>query len=134
MTQKQKPATQLLKTLHGIDARERFLHRLHCIALIHHGKSASQVAEIYGDSPRAVAYWMRRFNERGVEGLKEELRPGRPMKLSRPQLRRVQLFVLRHAKKAHRIKARELAAYISGTFRVNLTLRQCWRILKTLKR
>ena len=36
------------------------------------------VAERVGASPQAVGKWRRRFLERGVQGLYDELRPGRP--------------------------------------------------------
>ena len=36
------------------------------------------VAERLGASPSAVGKWRRRFIERGVQGLLDELRPGRP--------------------------------------------------------
>jgi len=42
------------------------------------GLTNSAVAERLNLSPSAVGKWRRRFLERGVEGLHDELRPGRP--------------------------------------------------------
>ena len=42
------------------------------------GLTNSAVAERLHASPSAVGKWRRRFVERGVQGLHDELRPGRP--------------------------------------------------------
>ena len=42
------------------------------------GLTNRAVAERVGASPQAVGKWRRRFLERGVPGLHDELRPGRP--------------------------------------------------------
>ena len=42
------------------------------------GLTNRAVAERVGASPQAVGKWRRRFLERGVQGLHDELRPGRP--------------------------------------------------------
>ena len=46
-----------------------------------------EVARLLGDSPRTVAYWVRRFAEEGFAGLAESDRPGRPRRLSPEQLK-----------------------------------------------
>ena len=40
-----------------------------------------EVAELLGDSPRTVEYWVRRFEQNGLAGLQEGDRPGRPGRL-----------------------------------------------------
>ena len=42
------------------------------------GLTNRAVAERVGASPQAVGKWRRRFIERGVQGLHDELRAGRP--------------------------------------------------------
>ena len=44
------------------------------------------VAKLFGVSERAVRRWIRAFNERGIDGLMDEPRPGRPRKLSPQQV------------------------------------------------
>ena len=46
----------------------RLQHRLHCILLICDGKSCAEVVALFGDSLRAVQYWVKRYNEAGIEG------------------------------------------------------------------
>ena len=45
------------------------------------GLTNSAVAKRLGVSPSAVGKWRRRFLQRGVQGLHDELRPGRPAHL-----------------------------------------------------
>jgi transposase len=121
------------RQVRGDTPRERLLHRLHSIVLVLNGRSASEVAGIYGDSPRAVAYWVSRFKEEGIAGLEEHQRPGRPSKLDARQVKTLQTFLKRAKHKSKPINARALAAFIVSEFGISLTARQCWRILNKFK-
>jgi len=123
---------EMLTTLRGDSSLERLLHRLHSVALVLSGLSASEAARIYGDSPRAVAYWVTRFKKDGLDGLHEETRPGRPSKLNQFQLKKLQTFLNKSAAKSKSMKAEILAEYISKEFGIVLTVRQCWRIVNRL--
>lgn len=122
-----------LKELRGISSRERLLHRLHSVALVLHGFSSSEVGRIYGDSPRAVAYWVTRFKQHGLDGLREETRPGRPPTLDASQRRVLQTFIKRLAASGKGVNAEIVSAYLLKEHGVSLTHRQCWRILKRLR-
>jgi transposase len=122
----------LLKRLHGGSVSERLLHRLHSIALVLSGLSASEAARLYGDSPRAVAYWVTRYKQRGLEGLQEESRPGRPSRLNPTQTERLRTFLRQSRNRSQKVSASVLSKYIKQRFGVTLTIRQCWRILKRL--
>lgn len=122
-----------LRLLHGASAHERLLHRLHCVALVLSGIASSEVGRIYGDSPRAVAYWVTRFKVEGVPGLEEEARPGRPSKLSASQMMKVQTFVKQSKVQLKPVNAEALSSFILTGFGITLTPRQCWRILNRLK-
>jgi transposase len=101
--------------------------------LVLSGFSASEVARIYGDSPRAVAYWVKRFNDEGAAGLEEEARPGRPSKLNAAQMKKVQTFLKRSRAKSQPVNADALSSFILTDLRISLTPRQCWRILNRLR-
>jgi transposase len=111
----------------------RLLHRLHCVALVCNGLSASEVGRIFNDSPRAVAYWVTRFKKDGVDGLREEARPGRPPKLNPSQMKQLQIFMKESRAKSRPVKPETLSELISKQFGIALTVRQCWRILKRLR-
>src|SRR5215469_6171147 len=64
----------------------RYDHRLHGVLLVAHGMNCCQVADILGDAPRTVAYWVERFEQKGLGGLHEGSRSGRPSKLNADQI------------------------------------------------
>ena len=123
----------LLKKLRGNFSSERLLHRLHAVALVSGGLSASEVGQIYGDSPRAVAYWVTQYLKCGLEGLEEESRPGRPARLKPSQMKKLQKFVAQSRARSETVNANILSKYIKKEFGISLTIRQCWRILKRLE-
>ena len=47
----------------------RYDHRLHGVLLVASGLSCEQVAKCFGDSPRTIANWVRRFERPGLPGL-----------------------------------------------------------------
>jgi transposase len=129
---KNRITKEMLKTLRGESSRERLLHRLHCVAMALNGSSASEAARIYGDSPRAVAYWVTRFKKHGIEGLEEEARPGRPSRLNDAQLAKLQIY-MKQAQGQHKlVNADTLSTFILNKFEISLTPRQCLRILNRL--
>jgi len=122
-----------LKVLRGNSSRERLLHRLHSVVLVFNGLSASEAARMYGDSPRAVAYWVTRFKEDGIEGLQEEVGRGRPSRLNADQWKKVQIFVNQSTAKSKPLNGQAVSAFLLAEFEIALTPRQCWRILKQLR-
>jgi transposase len=68
----------------------RYDHRLHGVLLIAQGMSPREVAFLLGDAPRTVEYWVHRFEAKGLVGLQEGFRPGRPSRLVPEQLAQVQ--------------------------------------------
>jgi len=123
----------LLKKARGATAAERLVHRLHSVALVASGLSASEAARIYGDSPRAVAYWVTQYRKMGLKGLSEESRPGRPSRLSPRDMEKLRSFVRQSRARSQVVNANVLSKYIKTTVGVTLTDRQCWRILKRFK-
>jgi len=135
MKGKTKPITRqaVLDELHGNSESERLLHRLHSVALVLAGHSASEAARMFDDSPRAVAYWVTRFKRMGIEGLRSEPRSGRPAVLSSAQMKTLQRFVKQRDVDAKPLNAKMTSQYIKRKFGIDMTERHCWRILKRLK-
>ena len=96
------------------------------------GLSASEVGRMYGDSPRAVSYWVTRFKKDDLDGLNEEARPGRPSKLNPNQIKKLQAFLKQSPDKSEAELAEMIAGFILKEFGITLTVRQCWRILKRI--
>jgi len=124
--------SDVLRALRGVLPSERLLHRLHSVVLVLHGLSSSEVGRMYGDSSRAVAYWVTRFKERGLRGLEEDDRPGRPTRLDASQLKKVQRFMTLSRQKINPFPARLVQEYILNQFGVTFTIRQCQRMVKRL--
>src|SRR5512134_974230 len=102
----------------------RYDHRLHGVLLVAQGMSCPEVSRLLGDSPRTVEYWVRRFEERGLAGLVEGERSGRPRRLDDKQLEEIN-SVLRQTPKSVGITSglwdgKGLAAFIKKRYGVTL--------------
>jgi transposase len=114
----------------------RYDHRLHGVLLVCAGMSSYDVAELFGQSPRTVANWVRRFERRGFAGLEEGERPGRPAALDAATLEQVG--------KDLRCDPRELgytqglwdgkllSHHLQQAYQVQLGVRQCQRLFRQL--
>lgn len=63
--------------------RERLLMIIHVLD----GKSALEIGEILLCSPTTVSKWVKRFNDGGLEGLKDQERQGAPRKVDYEDLK-----------------------------------------------
>lgn len=59
-------------------AEARLVERAKIIRIAHEGRAGKAVAEELGLNPATVRKWMKRFNEIGLEGLRDAERPGKP--------------------------------------------------------
>jgi len=114
----------------------RYDNRLHGVLLVAQGMSCPEVSRLLGDSPRTVEYWVRRFEDRGLAGLVEGERSGRPRRLSDEQLAEID-SVLRQTPESVGISSgiwdgKGLAAFIKMRYGVVLGVRQCQYIFKSL--
>ena len=112
----------------------RYDHRLHGVLLVAQGYSCGEVARLFGDAPRTVEYWVHRFEERGLGGLREGARPGRPGTLSEEQMQAAQAALrLRPADfglSGNLWDGKTLAAYLEQEHSVSLSARQCRRFFR----
>lgn len=116
-------------------SESRYDHRLHGVLAVCRGLSCYQAAAVWGRSPRAVEYWVKRFNKNGFSALKENPRPGRPPKLTRAQ-RALLLSDLRRGPESAGLEAPRwtgalLRAHINKAYGVELGARQCQRLLRS---
>ena len=112
----------------------RYDHRLHAVLMVAQGMSCRSVAELLGDSPRSVAYWVNRFEAEGLSGLADANRPGRPSRLDEQQLQQIQ-EALRSSPADFGLTAnlwdgKLLSHFIGQRFGVNLGVRQCQRLFR----
>ncbi len=112
----------------------RYDHRLHGVLLVAQGMTCPEVGRLLGDAPRSVEYWVRHFEERGLAGLVEGARPGRPKRLSETQLQEVQA-VLRGAPSELGLSGtlwdgKTLRVWLARHYGVRLGVRQCQRMFR----
>lgn len=114
----------------------RYDHRLHCVSLVASGLPCEQVALFFGDSPRSVVNWARRFELRGLAGLAEGNHSGRPTTLSPEQLEEVRLLVrqppTQAGLEANLWDGKALAQCLQRRYQIQLGVRQCQRLFHQL--
>jgi transposase len=114
----------------------RYDHRLHGVLLVAQGMTCPQVAELLGDAPRSVEYWVRRFEQSGLAGLREGERSGRPRRLDEEQLQQIDGILRRTPREAglsgNLWDGKTLAAWIARRYGIELGVRQCQRLFRQL--
>lgn len=112
----------------------RYDHRLHGVLLVAQGLTCPEVGRLLGDAPRTVEYWVRRFEDRGLAGLTEGERPGRPSRLNADQIREVNRTLRgRPTDAGMRVNlwdGKTLAAWIEKKYGIRLGVRQCQRLFR----
>ncbi len=112
----------------------RYDHRLHGVLLVAQGMTCPEVGRLLGDAPRAVEYWVRHFEERGLAGLVEGARSGRPKRLSAARLQEVE-SVLRQVPTEAGLSGtlwdgKTLQVWLARRYGVRLGVRQCQRMFR----
>ena len=114
----------------------RYDHRLHSVSLVAAGIPCEQVARYFGDSPRSVVNWVRRFNHRGLAGLAEGNHSGRPGRLSAEQMEEVRAMIrqppTQSGLKVNLWDGKTLAQCLQERYQVQLGVRQCQRLFHQL--
>lgn len=114
----------------------RYDHRLHAVLLATKHLSCPRIAELLGDSQRTVRYWINSYLDRGLQGLVDEERPGRPRKLSAEQIGNIEAALRLRPEDAGLTgtiwDGKTLSAYVLMAFGVELGARQCQRLFREL--
>ena len=114
----------------------RYDHRLHGVLLVAQGLTCPEVAALLGGAARTVEYWVRAFEERGLAGLLEGERPGRPKRLNEKQMQAVDR-ALRKAPQEMGVSGniwdgKTLSAWMKRKYGITLGVRQCQRLFRQL--
>lgn len=114
----------------------RYFHRLHVVLYVLQGAGPYEAARLYGDSTRAIEYWVHRLLGNGLTGLWEGDRAGRPARLSVADRERLRSEI--------RLSPRELgydqnlwdglllSHHLKEHYAVSLGVRQCQRLFHKL--
>ncbi len=114
----------------------RYDHRLHGLLLVTTGQSCRQVAELFGENGTTVQRWVRRFEQGGLDALREGERSGRPSALDSGAWRKLQ-GDLRKTPRDFGIPATlwdgpVLSEHLRRRYGVHLGVRQCQRLFRRL--
>jgi transposase len=114
----------------------RYDHRLHGVLLVAQGVSCREVARLLGDAPRTVQYWVHRFEEKGLAGLQEGERSGRPQRLSAEQICGINRALRQDARHVGMDvtlwDGKTLSSWIHRQYGIRLGTRQCQRLFRKL--
>jgi transposase len=120
----------------GRSEESRYDHRLHGLLLVTAGQSCRQVAELFGEDGTTVQRWVRRFEQGGLEALREGERSGRPRMLDARGWHKLQSD-LRKSPRDFDLAATlwdgpVLSEHLRRRYRVDLGIRQCQRIFRQM--
>ena len=120
----------------GRSEESRYDHRLHGLLLVATGQSCREVAELFGEYGTTVQRWVRRFEQGGLDGLRDGERSGRPRTLDARDWRRLQ-GDLRKTPRDFGLAATlwdgpVLAEHLRRRYGVDLGVRQCQRLFRQM--
>jgi transposase len=106
----------------------RYNHRPHAVLLVSQRLSWRKIAQLLGDSPKAVVYWAKRFEDEGLSGLAEAERHGRLRWLQPEQFNKIAVALsdtpLDFGFSANLWNGKMLSAFIKKQFEIGLEVRQ----------
>lgn len=120
----------------GHSREKKACYRAFCLLMILKGQRISDIAEALGEHTRTIERWRKRFNEQGIEGLLDDTSPGRPSRLSAEDMAAVTQDL--HSPPAafglegEKWRGKQLQQHLRQRYGVELSLRQCQRLLKRL--
>ena len=120
----------------GRSQESRYDHRLHGLLLVAAGHSCQDVAALFGEDDTTVQRWVHRFEQGGLEALRESGRPGRPRSLDPVQWQQLQADLRKIPRDLGLTAAiwdgATLSRHLQSRFGVQLGIRQCQRIFRQM--
>jgi len=118
------------------DETSRYDHRLHAVLLVTAGRTCAEIAQWFGEDVSTVQRWVRRYYERGFEGLHDGERPGRPRSLDAVQWRRLEADLRKTPRyfgfRSGLWDGPTFAEHLRRCYGVDLGLRQCQRLFREM--
>ena len=122
------------KSLIAKETNGRMRIRLIALSHIQAGANRTETAKYLKVSRRIVNDWVAKFYAQGLEGLVEKRRSGRPAVLDSEQLQQFKKYVIANSIKnsGGRLKATDMAEYISKEFDIKYSIQNIYLILHKL--
>jgi len=114
----------------------RYDHRLHGVLLVANGQACGDVAQLFGEDPRTIQRWVKRFEQYGFDGLREGERSGRPRSLDEAQYRSLGCDLRRSPRDFGHPQnlwdGKILGEHLKSRYGVTLGVRQCQRMFNQM--
>jgi len=127
-----KNSYEEVKSAYDLEQNGRIKQRLHIVLKAFKMKSSYKIAEQVNTSHTKVQRWIKRFNKKGISGLKDKPRPGSPAKLSKAQIIELDAELCRDKEFSVGWRTLEVKDMISKYFNVNYTPFHIRRLLKKM--
>jgi transposase len=121
-----------VKSAYVAEQNGKIKQRLHIILKAFKIKSSYKIAEQVNTSHTKVQRWIKRFNKKGIYGLKDKPRSGSPAKLNRNQLRELDEEISRDKEFSVGWRTLEVKQFISKNYHVNYTPFHIRRLLRKM--
>jgi transposase len=111
--------------------------RLYLVYQVALGHSSRQLAEIHNISFKQITTWVHRFEEQGVDGLRNRKGRGRKSQLSKAQMQRIKRLVLKepptdHGYEQSRWTGPLLADWVEINYEIKYERAQIYNLLRKL--
>jgi transposase len=120
----------------GKSREKRACYRAFCLLMVLNGQRVTDVADAMGEHSRTIERWRKRFNEQGLDGLLDDTSPGRPSRLSDQAMaalaRDIENPPSQLGLSGEQWRGKQLQQHLTRHYRIDLSLRQCQRLLKKL--
>jgi transposase len=113
-----------------------YFHRLEVLRYVLKGHNPYEAARVFNHSPRSIHNWLHRLQDQGLCGLKDELRSGRPARLSQAELEQVHQDLLHSPRELgydqNLWDGVLLSHHLSHKYSVQLKVRRCQSLFHEL--
>lgn len=114
----------------------RYDNKLHGVLLASSGMSCYEIANVLGRSARTIQYWVKRFNQFGFSGLREQEGRGRPGTLNDEELDQIGNDIRKSPRdfgyNQSMWDGKLLSHHIAVKFEKDIGIRQCQRLFRNL--
>ncbi len=121
----------------GNDDRYTIGIRLYAVHQVALGRSSRKLEELYHTSFKQITNWVHRFEQEGVEGLRDREHPGRPHLLTEPQLDRLRELINTELPSTHGYNSATwtgpmLREWIKANFNIDYKRSSIYPVLKDI--
>ena len=104
-------------------------NRLHLIKQVIKTNNIEEACEIMDVSPRTAYEWVKKWNEKGIDGLRHKKGAGRPTFMSEEQFLELDEWMVEQ----EYLTTKDVYLYIKDNFEVDYSLKQVGRIVRKLE-